>query len=996
MCRATPHSFAAPPGDDASSGRGDAASPAAPSDSTSVPVRLLGRLTLVLLLDALALLALSAILSGFTLSGPLAALGLAVVLGVANAVVWPLLAALRAAVHGADARPRRAGPQRGAAAGAAWLLDDVHVDGLFEAVVVTLGLTLITTLVGGVLALDRGDLWYRHVVRRQAKRAQAGREDRRARASSSSRSTGSPTTSCAARCATATRPCSRAGCTTAATASSAGRPTGPRRPAPARRACCTAPTTTCPRSAGGRRTPGRAIVTNHPRDAAEIERRRSNGRGLLYADGASRANILSGDAPHSMLTMSTVLDRNRQGRLGQDYFAYFASPYGVARTLLRVIGEFFIERFSAVQQVRRDVRPRIKRDWKYALVRSYATVIQLDLQVAAVTADVLAGRPVIYTTFLAYDEVAHHSGIERPDTLAVLRKVDQAIDRIAAAVEHAPRPYGLVVLSDHGQSQGATFRQRYGEGLEDIVARFAAAARCAPRTAHSDEGLASFNAGVSEVATRDTPVGHAVRTAAGQAARRGRPTTSIPEVSVMASGNLGIISFPREPGRVTLEQIAERRPGLLDALRGAPRHRVRARALRAPRRGRARPDAASGCCATTRVEGDDPLAPVRPVRRRPRAPHRRLRALPGHRRQQHLLGRAGGGRGLRGARRLARRHGRRPGAPVRAAPGRPAVAGGAGRQLGGRAPDPARAGSWAARPATRRWSATPSPATRSSATRRARASPRASRAPARPCDARTRAAGSLQQRRVAAPEADREERAPVDRDRDPRLDQRDRPRRALGVEVARAERGAPAPDRDQRDVDRAAQRRACSSSRSVSPANQTSSIRKPSVSCSAMPGPGPPAPVMPGGNDADRRCRRPRASRPPGPRAPCRSGSRRASCVGAGRAARRSCPARRAAAATACRSGRGAGARAARRRPAPGCAGSATWRSRCATRWRSTGSVMQPRRRRLEQHGGVAEPRDLHPAPGEARSPRTCPDSRHVIWSAAGHDRQLRGHQLHR
>ena len=41
---------------------------------------------------------------------------------------------------------------------------------------------------------------------------------------------------------------------------------------------------------------GAAIVTNHPRDAEEIERRHSNGRGLLHADGASRANILSGDA----------------------------------------------------------------------------------------------------------------------------------------------------------------------------------------------------------------------------------------------------------------------------------------------------------------------------------------------------------------------------------------------------------------------------------------------------------------------------------------------------------------------------------------------------------------------------------------------------------------------------------------------------------------------------------------------------------------------------
>ena len=71
-----------------------------------------------------------------------------------------------------------------------------------------------------------------------------------------------------------------------------------------------------------------------PEDAAEIERRHSDGRGLLHEDGASRANILSGDAPHTLLTMSTVLDRTRPGRIGQDYFAYFANPYSVTRTSL--------------------------------------------------------------------------------------------------------------------------------------------------------------------------------------------------------------------------------------------------------------------------------------------------------------------------------------------------------------------------------------------------------------------------------------------------------------------------------------------------------------------------------------------------------------------------------------------------------------------------------------------------------------------------------------
>ena len=405
----------------------------------SVPVRLLGRLLLVLVLDALALLALSWLLPGFTLAGPGAAFGLALALGVANSVVWPFL--IRFALPFTVLTLGLGALVLNAALllGAAWLLDDVQVDGLFEAVVVTLGLTLLTTMVGGVLALDRGDLWYRHIIRRQAKRSQLAEKtdvpgvvfleidglaydvlrramrdgnapglarwvhDRGYRIEPWETDWSSQTGAC-----------------------QAGLLHGNDHDMPAFR--------------WWEKDTGRAIVTNHPKDAAELERRQSNGRGLLYADGASRANILSGDAPHSMLTMSTVLDRDRPGRLGQDYFAYFASPYGVARTVLRVIGEVFVERFAAVQQVRRDVRPRIKRDWKYALVRAYATVIQLDLQVAAVTADVLAGRPVVYTTFLAYDEVAHHSGLERPDTLAVLRRVDLAIERIAAAAEHGPRP----------------------------------------------------------------------------------------------------------------------------------------------------------------------------------------------------------------------------------------------------------------------------------------------------------------------------------------------------------------------------------------------------------------------------------------------------------------------------------------------------------------------------------------------------------------------------
>ena len=227
---------------------------------------------------------------------------------------------------------------------------------------------------------------------------------------------------------------------------------------------------------------GRAIVTNHPRDAAELERRVCDGRGLLHAGGASRANILSGDAAALAADDEHGARVRRPGqRIGRDYYTYFASPYNVARTLLLSLADIAAELRAAAEQRRRDVRPRGHRGLRYAVLRAWATVVQRDLQIEAVLGDVYAGRPVVYTTFLAYDEVAHHSGIERSDALAVLRSVDREIARVARAARRGPRPYHVVVLSDHGQTQGATFLQRYGVTLEEVVGQACATDEVAAR-----------------------------------------------------------------------------------------------------------------------------------------------------------------------------------------------------------------------------------------------------------------------------------------------------------------------------------------------------------------------------------------------------------------------------------------------------------------------------------------------------------------------------------
>src|SRR2546423_9167484 len=90
---------------------------------------------------------------------------------------------------------------------------------------------------------------------------------------------------------------------------------------------------------------GELVVSNHPKDAAEIERRRSDGGGLLAANGASRGNLVSGDAPRCMATMSVVRDRKRSQ--SNEFFSYFAAPYGFARTISLFLWDVVLERRAA-------------------------------------------------------------------------------------------------------------------------------------------------------------------------------------------------------------------------------------------------------------------------------------------------------------------------------------------------------------------------------------------------------------------------------------------------------------------------------------------------------------------------------------------------------------------------------------------------------------------------------------------------------------------------
>src|SRR4051812_16751212 len=213
---------------------------------------------------------------------------------------------------------------------------------------------------------------------------------------------------------------------------------------------------------------GRLMTCSKPADCAEIEQRRSTGRGLLRDGGASRGNLLSGEAEHLILTVSRM---GEEKRANPGYRAFLANGFNITKLLVLFVWEVVLELTAALRARRRDVRPRGHRGGIYPLLRAALCVGVRDLIVFGVLSDVMKGRPVVYATFSSYDEVAHHSGLERADTLEALRKLDQQFARITRALPYAPRPYEIVVLSDHGQTQGATFRQRNGHGLDDLVRR---------------------------------------------------------------------------------------------------------------------------------------------------------------------------------------------------------------------------------------------------------------------------------------------------------------------------------------------------------------------------------------------------------------------------------------------------------------------------------------------------------------------------------------------
>lgn len=548
-------------------------------------LRFIARLLVIWGIEVVGLLFMAWLLRGVSVDSLLTAVVAVAAIGLVNALLWPILSYLvlpfAVLTLGLLSLVLNAVLIQVASA----FVEGFDVVSLWDAILLTLGLTAINAILSSLLTIDDDNSWYRNVVLRRVKRRKKPVEtdvpgvlflemDGLARPvlERALEQGYMPTLAAWLELGSHRLVGWETDLSSQTSASQAGILHGNNENIPAFR--------------WWDRTRKQIVSSSSAKEVVRLEMERSDGNGLLAKDGASRGNMFSGDARNVMLTASTITDFSRFH--ATDFDAYFVNPYNFSRTLLLTISDILLEIWQFWRARRKKVYPilgREKRGGLYPLLRGFTTVIMRELNIYTLIGDMFAGVPAAYATFVGYDEVAHHSGVESEDALQILRKLDQQLARLESAARHAPRPYRFVVLSDHGQSAGATFKQRYDMTLEEFVQQLATEKYRVSGgvDVHEDWGQVSAfltEAIHSEQKAVSRPLGRALKRRTSEERvvlgpeeqQRGQEKdTGIPEdvashIVALASGNLGLVYGTQPDQRVTLEQIEAVYPGLLDGM----------------------------------------------------------------------------------------------------------------------------------------------------------------------------------------------------------------------------------------------------------------------------------------------------------------------------------------------------------------------------------------------------------------------------------------------
>ena len=284
-----------------------------------------------------------------------------------------------------------------------------------------------------------------------------------------------------------------------------------------------------------------------------LEERISDGNGLLVDDGASRSNLFSGDTDNVIFTFSKITDLKKL--YNGAWFSIFSNPNDFARIVVLVIEDIVREIISQFKHKILNIRPRISRGITYIPTRAGTNVFMREINTETLIGDMMVGDiDVAYSTYLGYDEIAHHSGVRDDDAWFALRGMDRQIKRLFEGNKYSPREYQFVIQSDHGQTNGATFKQRYGQSFEDFIKSLL------PQDMDLYANMSSNEDHFAEVYI---PFSDKIDYIKNRGKEDEEKVLSESEIIVLASGNLAMIYLTQWNHRLTYEEINEMFPELI-------------------------------------------------------------------------------------------------------------------------------------------------------------------------------------------------------------------------------------------------------------------------------------------------------------------------------------------------------------------------------------------------------------------------------------------------
>lgn len=215
----------------------------------------------------------------------------------------------------------------------------------------------------------------------------------------------------------------------------------------------------------------RRVITCNAPEGVQYIRDRLHAPGAL-AGGSSYVNLLDGDAATVAFTVATRERMSVYRRLGGTRMVMLIAlhPIRVLRMVLQAAVEWLREEW---ERTTGEFAGRVTHtEGIFPFVRILSNVVVRELQTMAIMLDLYLGVPIIYSTYMQYDELGHHFGPTSRQALSDLKRTDARIAEILRMMRNAAgRGYDLVILSDHGMTPSVSYRVRFRETLGTTITR---------------------------------------------------------------------------------------------------------------------------------------------------------------------------------------------------------------------------------------------------------------------------------------------------------------------------------------------------------------------------------------------------------------------------------------------------------------------------------------------------------------------------------------------